>query len=114
MKNTQEMTQTETTLRSITVKDWAAEFNLKQIGNGGVVNYNTNGYPYITFVDANNEAENIYFSKRGAQMVAEGQVIEKGFFDDFQMCLAMSPTNGLLWKISPKGESTRIELADVL
>jgi hypothetical protein len=37
------------------------------------VRTNTNGYPFVTFINAENEAENIYFSKEQAKLVHEGQ-----------------------------------------
>ena len=47
------------------------------------VRENSNGYPYITFLKANNEAENIYFSKNSAIGMTAGLEIGKGFFEPF-------------------------------
>lgn len=49
------------------------------------VKENANGYPYVTFLNAKNEAENIYFSKTCSNTVAKGQVIAKGFFTPFMI-----------------------------
>lgn len=45
------------------------------------VRINTNKYPYLTFLDKEGKAENVYFSKSSAGRVAEGQFLGK---DDFK------------------------------
>lgn len=52
------------------------------------VRVNTNGYPYITFIDKDNVAENIYFSKNAAMKVAANDKIARGFFEPF--CIAIT------------------------
>ena len=36
---------------------------------------NVNGYPFVTFINDSNEAENIYFSKRAGLGLTDGQPI---------------------------------------
>lgn len=76
------------------------------------VRKNTNGYPYITFMNASNVAENIYFSKNGASKVDEGDLIEKGFFNPFTMVLAVNADGEQRWKIS-SGDSLRLSVEDL-
>jgi NAD(P)H-flavin reductase len=73
-----------------------------------IVRENKNNYPYITFVNGANEAQNVYFSKTAAKTVAQGQEIAKGFFAPF-IATEVTYTDGrpTQWKISTKGESLR-------
>jgi len=51
------------------------------------VRTNENGYPFITFVDKANVANNIYFGKTCAEEFPEGTDIKPGFFNDIQFVL---------------------------
>lgn len=75
--------QTGNSLDTISVQDFMIENNFVSLARE--VRENTNGYPFVTFINADNEAENVYFSKNGASRVAKGEVIEKGFFDPFEI-----------------------------
>lgn len=46
---------------------------------------NAKGYPYITFIDKDNKAENIYFSRKGAEKVGAGQPVTKELISQFQI-----------------------------
>ena len=79
-----------------------------------VVRANSNKYPYITFVDGKNVAQNVYFSKAASSAIKEGQTIERGFFAPFIATEVVyddgRPTQ---WKISTKGESLRATMEDL-
>lgn len=77
-----------------------------------VVRTNTNNYPYVTFINKDNEAENLYFSKKAAEDVDAGDEIAKGFFDPYVMVLAKNEAGEQRWKIS-SGNSLRIDAADL-
>ena len=51
------------------------------------VRVNTNGYPFVTFIDKDNKAENIYFSKASSKGVDAGVVVNKALFAGFQIGL---------------------------
>lgn len=66
-------TKTTTPLAVVSVATFAKQGGFTQIAPK--VRTNVSGYPFITFIDANNKAENIYFSKNAAKDVADGQVV---------------------------------------
>lgn len=56
------------------IQEFAAEKGFVQFIP--TVRANTQGYPFITFIDADNKAENIYFSKAGASTVTVGESVD--------------------------------------
>lgn len=70
-----ETTTTATSLKVVTVAEFARTNKFTQIAPK--VRANKNGYPFITFIDANNKAENVYFSKAAAKNVKEGDSVTK-------------------------------------
>lgn len=60
-------------LKVQTVKDFAKEKGFVQMVP--TIRVNTNGYPFLTLINGNNEAENIYFSKSAAKNVTEGMKV---------------------------------------
>lgn len=69
-----------------------------------VVRENSNNYPYLTFVDANNQAENVYFSKNAATKVAKGLELDSKFFLPFTFIQVENAEKELRWKISLASE----------
>lgn len=63
------------------------------------VRENKSKYPYITFLKANNEAENIYFSKNSAVGMTEGVAIGKGFFEPFAIGITTNADGELRTKL---------------
>ena len=78
------------------------------------VRENKNKYPYITFVNGANVAQNVYFSKNAAATVKTGATIERGFFAPF-IATEVTYDDGrpTQWKISTKGESLRATMEDL-
>lgn len=72
------MAITNPTLNSETAKNFITSRNLQVHPE---VRANKNGYPYVTFIDENNDAYNIYFSKSSASEFKAGDKIVRGFFD---------------------------------
>ena len=66
-------------LTTISVQDFMKSKGFVSIHKS--VRKNANGYPYLTFINADNEAENIYFSKASGEDKEAGQLLYKGFFD---------------------------------
>jgi len=56
-----------------TIKGFAKSKGFVQISPA--IRTNVNGYPFITFINAKNEAENVYFSKNSAKAVGAGQPV---------------------------------------
>lgn len=72
-----------------------------------------NRYPYITFMDSNNSATNIYFSKNAGKLVAEGEIIAKGFFNPFRIAETINKDGVAIMKLVSMGESMRITAEDL-
>lgn len=77
------------------------------------VRENTNGYPYITFINGKNEAENVYFSKQAGEQVEAGQEIKKGFFDAYLVAETKNAAGESRIKIVRAGSSTRLDMDDL-
>lgn len=76
-------TLTTQNLKTLSLKDFCTSKGFTQVAP--VVRTNTNGYPYITFIDASNKAENVYFSKTTSQGVAEGTPVDKALLSSLQV-----------------------------
>jgi len=77
------------------------------------VRTNSNTYPYITFLTADNVAENVYFSKNASKLVGAGDVIAKGFFTPFMAAETTNAEGEKRWKIVSQGESNRVSIEDL-
>ena len=77
------------------------------------VRTNSNGYPYITFINDENVAENIYFSKNASKLVEAGDTIAKGFFAPFMAAKTTNAEGQKRWKIISQGESNRVSIEDL-
>jgi Na+-transporting NADH:ubiquinone oxidoreductase subunit NqrA len=65
------------------IKEFAAAKGFTTVASH--VRVNTNGYPYVTFINEKNEAENVYFSKKGAESVSEGTTVTAELLKQFQI-----------------------------
>jgi len=77
------------------------------------VRANSNGYPYITFINSKNEAENIYFSKNASNLVADGEEIAKGFFNPFRIAVTTNALGEERTKLVSQGEGMRTSIEDL-
>lgn len=104
-------TTVQNPLQTVSVKDF-------MVNNGFVSVYkavreNSNGFPFITFITADNKAENIYFSKGASEMVAEGELITKELIAQFQIAETTNASGEARIKLVRKGGSERLELSDL-
>ena len=95
---------------SMTIKEFAGQKGFTQLAPA--VRVNTNGYPFLTFIDKDNKAENIYFSKKAAQGVAAGQVVTKDFLACYQIGVTKNEAGEERIKLISNSE--RVNLADML
>jgi hypothetical protein len=72
-----------------------------------------NKYPYITFMNSKNIATNIYFSRNAGKLVAEGEIIAKGFFNPFRIAETINKDGIAIMKLVSMGESMRITAEDL-
>lgn len=78
-----------------------------------MVRSNTNQYLYVTFITADNKAENVYFSKNAAEMTAKGEIIARGFFTPFMIGFTTNANGEKRTKLIAQGESNRITAEDL-
>ena len=78
------------------------------------VRINSNGYPYITFITANNVSENIYFSKKASEMVTEGELVVRGWFDSFKAAEVKNAAGEMRTKLVSANEGgNRLDASDL-
>ena len=108
----QPLSQTELTNPLLTVAAFCKEQGFSTLVPE--VRTNANGYPYVTFITPDNNAENVYFSKEGSKSVAKGQPITKGFFKDRRVSLTENANGEQRWKISKPYEAQRVSIEDLI
>ncbi len=79
----EQTTKLTTELKAMSIKDFAKSKGFMNIVPR--VRINENGYPYVTFIDSDNKAENIYFSKKAAEQVAEGTPVDASLLAKHQI-----------------------------
>lgn len=79
-----------------------------------MISENTNGYPFITFINGANKAENIYFSKRASANVSAGMLVTPSLIADLQIATVTNANGEERVKLCGKGESNRLDLSDLL
>ena len=76
-----------------------------------VIRINTNGYPFVTVLRGS-DAENIYFSKKAAAEVAEGQSV-KSIASQLYVNVATNASGESRTKLSFAGNSTYEDIDDM-
>lgn len=108
---TQTQSIVSTGVKTMTVREFMEANGFTQIVK--VVRVNTNQYPYLTFINANNQAENIYFSTKAGEKVTEGQDISTINLKSHVMALVKYDDGRPdQWKIST-GNSLRASIEDL-
>lgn len=95
----------------MSIKDFCKEQGFVQIVKR--VRSNANGYCFLTFVTADNEAENVYLSKALDESTTEGTVVDKNYLSDKEVAVVLNKDGELRYKICSKGESLRADVADL-
>lgn len=95
-----------------TLKDFCQSRNFVEIHK--TVRENSNGYPYITFINSANKAENVYFSKSQSANVAEGQLVTPSILKDLRVASVLNAAGEERTKLIGAGESQRLSLDDLL
>ncbi len=92
-----------------TIQEFAKSKGFTQVAPS--VRENANKYPFITFIDKDNKAENIYFSKNAAKQVAVGTPVDKALLTTYQIGEATNEAGEIRMKLISNSE--RLELADL-
>ena len=104
-------TETTTPVVVESIQDFCGNNGFTQISGG--VRMNTNNYPFLTFVNGENKAENIYFSKGAAALVTGDTVIDKEFVKDFAIGHTTNANGESRVKIVRASGDNRINLQDL-
>lgn len=72
---------TSTPIKTIPLIDWMKSTNNIQFND--TVGINLHGFPFVTFINGDNKAENVYFSKRTSAKIAKGQPVNAQFLSQF-------------------------------
>lgn len=76
------------------------------------VRQNKNEYPFLTFYTKDNKAENIYFSKKGAEQHKKGDVVDAKLLGSLQVATVKNAEGEERTKLITGSE--RLTLADLL
>lgn len=104
-----EANKLENNLITYSVQEFAV--NNQFISLVPTVRVNENGYPYITFIDVNNKAENIYFSKESSKAVAAGTVVDKQLLTNYQIGITTNAAGEKRTKLV--SNSNRVDIASL-
>ena len=77
------------------------------------IGFNTNQYPFVTFISADNKAENIYFSKKLSDNYKPGDTINKGFFAALQIIKTVNAAGEERIKLGSLGGDNRLSVDDL-
>ena len=103
-------TQVSTPIQVLSIKEFVAANKFKQIAPS--VRENTNKYPFVTFINGDNVAENVYFSKNAAKAVTSGTPVSKDMLAQYQIGIVTNATGEKRVKLI--SNSDRLELDDLL
>jgi hypothetical protein len=105
-----QLTETKQTLKVLTLKEFCASKGFVQLAP--VVRTNENGYPFITFIDSANKAENVYFSRNAAQAVAAGTPVDKAMLSVYQIGVTTNAEGAERMKLITN--SDRVDISSLL
>lgn len=91
------------------LKEFAAENNFKTVAP--TVRENSNGYPFVTFINTENVAENVYFSK-AAEKYKAGTPVTSEMLKTLQIGVVRNEAGETRTKLISNSE--RLELAELL
>lgn len=94
-------------MKVVSIKDFCVANNFATLAK--CVRENTNGYCFVTFITADNKAENVYFSKNS--QATAGEVITKDMLLQYQVAEVTNAEGEIRNKLI--GNSERISVADL-
>jgi len=92
------------------VKEFFKERGFVQVNR--TVNENVNNYPFITCIDANNVAENVYFSPNAGAKVKKGDTVTREMLAEFNVWHGKNADGQDRSKFCLKGEN-RLDVEDL-
>ena len=104
------LTEIKQALKVLTLREFCALKGFVQLAP--VVRVNDNGYPFITFIDAANKAENVYFSKSASAGVAAGTPVDKAMLSVYQIGVTINAAGEERMKLITN--SDRVDIMSLL
>jgi len=92
-------------MKTLSLKEFMQEKSFAQVIP--VVRTNSNGYPFLTFTNSSNEAENIYFSK---SMLVEAGKVDIAFLRSLKACNTVNAAGESRWKLTDSAGS-RVDMS---
>ena len=98
-------------MRNISVKELMTEFSFVSVIPQ--VRRNGNQYPFLTFMNGDNVATNIYFSVGAAALITDTTTVTREFLEGHTVTIYPTPDGEERIKLSRKGDSLRLSFADL-
>jgi len=77
------------------------------------IRVNSSGYPFMTFITADNEAENIYFSQKAAEKVDDETIVDREFIHSMIVCDTKNANGDERPKLAFASSGNRLNLSDL-
>lgn len=101
----------ETKLNTMSISEFVTINKFVEINES--IRTNTNGYPFVTFINASNVAENVYFSKASSATIKQGDLVTKEFLANYRIAKTTNADGEVRTKLV-SNKSNRISLASLL
>ena len=98
-------------METMSIKEFMVENDFCQVNKS--VAENSNGYKFLTFINSDNNAENVYFTKSLNSEIATGTHVNKDFVKDKVICIVENARGETRYKLASKGESLRVNIEDL-
>lgn len=97
-------------METLSVKEFCASKDITQVA--AKVRTNANGYPFVTFINKANVAENVYFSKNAAVEVTDGMIVSKQMLTTHQIGMTVNASGEPRIKLISNSE--RLDISSLL
>lgn len=101
----------KTELKTVSIAEFCKENNFVEVNHS--IKTNTNGYPFVTFINADNKAENVYFSKATSTNLTAGSPVSITMLANYRIAKTVNADGEVRTKLV-SANSNRISLADLL
>ena len=101
----------KTELKTLSISEFIKSKGFVEINNA--VRTNANGYPFVTFINAANVAENVYFSKASGASIKQGDVLSIEMLNNYRVAETTNADGEVRTKLV-SANSNRISLASLL
>jgi hypothetical protein len=101
----------KTELKTLSIAEFVKSKGFVEINN--TIKLNSNGYPFVTFINADNVAENVYFSKAASANVKQDEELNIEMLNNYRIANTTNADGEVRTKLVSVN-SKRINLASLL